>query len=619
MLPRQLVSDYSTQDIANLTVLTNILQVSITFAFGSVEARVGEPLPAQLVITSQSHKSSSPITISEVTISFVGGLKTIKFAHDEHAEPVASSTKNSMQLYDIQVREGRLSSESSSSRPSSPENIQPLVGRSNMIFFPGSVKVFTFNLLPRDAGEIKATLASINIREQLFDFTIATPLHEQLSQNDWWMKNGISVSKKTLTTNQSWSMNVLPKPPKIDINIPNLRKSYYTDEKVELQFAITNNEEEDAEVRLNVKLQGSLDKAPTLRWKTSSQGSSSPLVGGVVREDIINSSVSQPTEHPVGRLAPSETRIESIAFQALAEMVDYVLEVKAEYQLLSDPDTPISKTITKDLVFIAPFEANYITTPRVHLSPWPSYFRMGEDSDDEGTSHEKSGLKGLQQNWSLSARIASFAIEPLQIEDVILEIVDVRHGAMCRIEKQRQAKSAEILSPNEILRREFLFEVHKRSLEDRRASSVNFQLRVLWRRQSPPSTPITTTFLIISPITVPFGEPRVVANVSQSTHSGQFPLVHISYTLENPSMHLLTFDVSMEANEEFAFSGPKAITVQLVPLSRHTIRYNLLPGQRGAWIWPSLKVVDVGFGKTLQVGAGEGCQGDSKGIAIWVP
>ena len=591
--------------------------MSITFAFEPIEARVGEPLPAQLVISSQSHKSSPPITLSEVTVGFVGGLKSMKFTHDENIKPVASSIRKPMHLYDVHVREGRLSSELSFSRPSSPENSQPSVGESNMTFLPGSIKVFTFNLLPREAGEIKATSASMNIREELFDFTIATPLHEQLSPNSWWMRNGTNVFKKNLTTDHSWAVNVLPKPPKIDIDIPNLRKSYYTDEKVELQLAIVNKEEEDVELRLNVRLQGSLNKAPVLHWKFSS---SSDILSNedTIRDEVVNSSSSHLTEHLVERLAPVERRIECVTFQALPEMVDYVLEVKVEYHLLSDPDTPISKTITKDLVFIGPFEANYITTPRVHPSPWPSYFRVSDD-DDQSMTLEKSRLQGLRQIWSVSARIASFAIESLQIEDVVLETLDVRHGAVCRIKKSHQAESLAVLSPNEILSREFLFEVHKRSLEDRRASSVTFQLRVLWRRESSSSTSITTTSLLASPITIPFGEPRVVAEVSQSIHSGLCPTVQISYTLENPSMHLLTFGISMEANEDFAFSGPKAMTVQLIPLSRHTLRYNVLPGRRGAWIWPSLKVVDVGFGKTLQVGAGDGCQGDSKGIAIWVP
>ena len=615
----QLVSDHSAQNNVDVAAPTDVFQVSITFAFGSVEARVGEPLPAQLVITSYAHRSSSPIILREVTVSFVGCLKIVKFTHDENAKPVASSTNSLMHLYDIPIGETRLSSESSSSRPSSPESIQPLVGASDLTFSPGTIKVFTFNLLPRDAGEVKATLASIDIHEEFFDFTVVTPLHKQVSPNDWWLTCGTIVSKRKLTTDHSWSINVLPKPPKVDIHILNLLKSYYTDEKVELQFTITNNEVEDAEIRFNVQLQGSLNKAPVVRWKSSSTDKGISIMQDDVRDEVVNSLNSQPAGHLIGRMAPGEARTELITFQALPEMVDYILEVTANYHLLSDPDTPISKTITKDLVFIGPFEANYVTTPRVHSSPWPSYFHMGEDDDDQSQSPEKSRLEGLQQKWLLSARVASFAIEALRIEDVALEIVDVRHGAVCRVSQTPNLpKPPAILSPNEILSREFLFEVHKRSLEDRRASSVTFRLCVLWRRESPSSSSSTATSLLVSPITIPFGEPRVVASVSQSIGSEQLPLVHISYTLENPSMHLLTFSVSMEANEDFAFSGPKAITVQLVPLSQHNIRYNLLPAQKGVWIWPSLKVVDMGFGKTLMVGAGEGCRGDSKGIAIWV-
>ena len=76
----------------------------------------------------------------------------------------------------------------------------------------------------------------------------------------------------------------------------------------------------------------------------------------------------------------------------------------------------------------------------------------------------------------------------------------------------------------------------------------------------------------------------------------------------------------MEGSEEFAFSGPKSMSVQLVPISRHTVRYNVLPARRGLWIRPVLRVVDVGFGKVLRVGAAGGCKGEKAGVGVrvWV-
>ena len=107
--------------------------------------------------------------------------------------------------------------------------------------------------------------------------------------------------------------------------------------------------------------------------------------------------------------------------------------------------------------------------------------------------------------------------------------------------------------------------------------------------------------------------------LASSTDSASLKgLVHLDYTLENPSMHFLTFNLTMEASEHFAFSGPKTTVVQLLPISRHTVRYNLLASKRGLWIQPQLTVVDTYFNKTLKVLPTENMRSDKKGLLIWV-
>lgn len=83
-------------------------------------------------------------------------------------------------------------------------------------------------------------------------------------------------------------------------------------------------------------------------------------------------------------------------------------------------------------------------------------------------------------------------------------------------------------------------------------------------------------------------------------------------------MHFLTFEVNMEASEEFGFSGPKLRALNLLPLSRQTVRFNILPLVAGAWITPQLRVVDRYFNKTLKVQATDGMKLDKKGVMIWV-
>ena len=589
--------------------------VSATLVFGISEARVGVPLPLQLTVISQAQNSSSAITVAEVQIALKGGLRGFHIQHAPDKEPVATSTSRSIGFYDVSLHERPLSFETTTLPPSSPSGFPPLYGSSNLSFSPGTTKVFALSLLPRDAGDVKAIQAVLGVREELFELQVVIPLHEQPASCDWWIYNDSNVSRKTLAAKNGSSIEVLPKPPKIKLELPSTHKSYYTDEQVDMPIITTNDEDDDVEVSLELSLVGSLGKVPQLHWITPSGEAQGEHYDNTVPEErVTHTSNSYLAGRTLGQLAPSASRTEVIGFKALPEMTQYTLEIKALYHLLSDPDTPISKTITREMVFIGPFEANYNFSPRVHPEPWPSYFSILDDKDDLGENPTPNGLK---QQWSLSARIASFAIESLIIESVTLEIISIRQGAICSITQNEEPDPNTVLEPNAVLHRSFPLEVQKLNLEDRRTSIASLQVCISWRRNSS-SSPATVTSLTVQPLTVPFGEPRVLASASPVTSSNSLSLVHLSYILENPSMHLLTFSLSMEASDDFAFSGPKATTVQLVPLSRHKVDYNLMPTQRGIWIWPVMNAVDVGFGKTLKVGAGEGCRGDAKGIGIWV-
>lgn len=92
----------------------------------------------------------------------------------------------------------------------------------------------------------------------------------------------------------------------------------------------------------------------------------------------------------------------------------------------------------------------------------------------------------------------------------------------------------------------------------------------------------------------------------------------------------------MEGSDIFAFHGPKSKTVQLLPLSRHSIIYNILPtraaidtpaserekGETG-WIKPVLRVVDRYFQKTLRCSPADDrgtirLPKEGEGILVWV-
>ena len=92
----------------------------------------------------------------------------------------------------------------------------------------------------------------------------------------------------------------------------------------------------------------------------------------------------------------------------------------------------------------------------------------------------------------------------------------------------------------------------------------------------------------------------------------------MDYTIENPTLHFLTFELSMEASEDFGFSGPKVRSLNVLPMSRQSVRYNIYPLVSGE-IVAQLKVLDRYFNKTLKVLPTDGLKADKKGIAIFVP
>jgi hypothetical protein len=97
-------------------------------------------------------------------------------------------------------------------------------------------------------------------------------------------------------------------------------------------------------------------------------------------------------------------------------------------------------------------------------------------------------------------------------------------------------------------------------------------------------------------------------------------MIHFDVMIENPSNHFLTFGISMEPSEKFAFSGTKQSTLQLVPLSRRTTRFRLLPTVRGEWIGPVQCVIrDRYFQKVLKIAPTEGMRIDKEGIFCWAP
>lgn len=542
---------------------------------------------------------------------FEGCLRPVKLQSDQNED---SDVTTQHCISAVSLREPS----SSGDQVQSPTGgLATLVGIADLAIGPSQRKVFNFTCIPREAGEARVASIALRIDEEKFELAyVITDIDTR--EAFWWQQTKDGVSRRRIGKDRDTGRcKIMPKPPKIRISTPNLKDTYYTNEQVALRIGIRNEEDEAADVSAELRLFGSPESTIKLQW-LDGEGDSVPPASGS----------ETPTEGPshflkrnIGILERSSDKDFGIVLADTHDAAKYALEISTVYHLVSDVQTPIIKTIAVDISFVRPFEANYEFLPRIHPQPWPNFFAVGEElvGNDSTTTPG-----GLVQRWCLNSKLVSFAREPLVIDKVSLKLLSISAGAVCKTEPESLVSpSSPHIGPEELRESNFTLDVQKLTLGDRRPTSLNFALEITWRRRasatesrSEDEDNLTTSILEIPRFVVPMGEPRVLSSASAS--NSLFGLIHLEYTIENPSTHFLTFNLMMEASEQFAFSGPKTTVVQLVPLSRHTVRYNLLAAKRGLWIQPQLVVVDTYFNKTLRVLPTGDMRADKKGILVWV-
>lgn len=167
----------------------------------------------------------------------------------------------------------------------------------------------------------------------------------------------------------------------------------------------------------------------------------------------------------------------------------------------------------------------------------------------------------------------------------------------------------------------FPLDIQRLTFEDRRPSYLEMILHIKWRRKtSSNQSRLNRTKLTIPRLPIYGSEPRILA-VAKKAAAPPYH-IHLEYSIENPTNYFLTFNLVMEANEAFAFSGSKQSALQLAPLSKVDIRYHIWPFVRNAWIRPVLRVEDRYFNKTLACipagPRGTMAMDKEKGVGVWV-
>ena len=552
--------------------------------------------------------------ISHVEVVFEGGLKSFRVEHDTTNAPETSLGAGQIQVQHVELKRGSLEPSSIASSPLVAQGLS-MFGTANLALAPGTTEALSFDHVPRDAGEVEVASITLYVKEDDFGMEYVVTEDEQMHQATFWIQRDSGVSPKRLKSGRSNMIKILPKPPKLRIELRDIMPAYFSDEDISIDLLVTNEEDDETDVTLDARLLGSADSLPAMAW-TLDEETRGSLVESDIDDPLKRANSLLPSRR-LGKMQRSEERKLVICIQASSEPAEYLLEVEANYSLLSDPETPVSKVSSVNIIIVRAFEANYNFLPLFCSETWPSYFdgshlNEGFDSSEIG----KQTPSGLIQQWSLTSRLTSLAEMPLIIDSLEPRVLEVHEGAVCKISfAAKNTPEGPLIPPHELQERNHVVEVQKFDLEDRRATFLDLQLEVRWHRDGS-LVPSTITHIAIPELVIPFGEPRVLA----SARNGEFPsgVIHLDYIIENPSMYTLTFTLSMETSEEFAFSGVKNVSVQLVPLSRHKVQYNVMPLVKGVWISPQFRVYDTHFHKILKVNATEGLRLDKKGVSVWV-
>jgi hypothetical protein len=559
--------------------------LSATYTFEYSEGKVGELCSSQLCVTSSAMPTAAPVTMVEVRVNYEGSMKSLVLKHETNADGFIDHS-GSVSLSKVALSE------------TSREGRASLVGETSLSFRPSQTRVFEFSSALREAGDAKAVTATFLMTSDLFDLEYVHTFEHTNTPDFWWGEKSV---KKRLVRLNAAAITVLPKPPKLELRFLELRKQYYANEQIALQLEVVNEEDADATANLSVRLLGERVPSVELKFAATPTGD----------EDFQNCSEFAGT--PLGRIASGASTIVELLIPSVDLPAMYDISLKATYNLMSDLETPIYSSLSMQLEVINPFEANYDFSPRIHPDPWPSLFTHVE-GEDVGTQVQ---AHGLAQKWCLTARYASFAADELIVEDVDVQLLGMNGGIQCFTQKLTTIPEGGLkVAPKSLEEAQFEVFTQKISLDDRGTATLDVSLAIKWRRDGH-GTALNTTILAVPRLLVSSSEPRVLAAVSYSVKIPS--MIHFDVTIENPSNHFLTFGLTMEPSEKFAFSGVKQSTLQLVPLSRRTIRFRLLPSVRGEWVGPIHCVIrDRYFQKVLKIAPTEGMRLDKDGILFWV-
>jgi hypothetical protein len=214
--------------------------VSTSFAFSAIEGNVGEPLLSQIVVKSNARPGSAPITLSSLKFQFEGGLSEVELTSKSDSDNSDMSVSKS---YEVTLEESVVQGQ----KPR-------WTSVADFTIHPGQAKVYNFPLIFREAGDIDIANCIFEVATERFELICSNvDLSSEQQPPPWWTQSASGVQPRKVRGGSTTTIKILPKPPKMEIRLPDVRNQYYTDEPVTMAIEILNMEEEDTEAVLEVR------------------------------------------------------------------------------------------------------------------------------------------------------------------------------------------------------------------------------------------------------------------------------------------------------------------------------------------------------------------------------
>ncbi|QIX01556.1 hypothetical protein AMS68_007073 [Peltaster fructicola] len=536
--------------------------VDVRFAFDEGDAHAGGLIRCQLILQSRARAGTHPLSISSIEVSFAG-QQTI---HIRASDDVYEGDH----IHELTLLDS--------------------AGTAALDISPGQLVVLNFTQTFTEAGPVYVQHICMRFQHPyVVTHTIddATLLHAQAA----YTTHAGSIAAYDTRRENTTHLVVQPKPPKVDITFLNQHKQYYVGEALRLDVRLTNGEAQGV------------------------SGSVTSKVTQVDDYDVPSKLSGAPgSEETITGLQPSAEHALVLAVDSVQLATQLTVTLTFSYTLDEATQNVLVQTLETTIPLMPLFEPKWTFGPLLHADIWPTYF---DPDKQESLEHPA----GIPQRWKAAFSAKSLASNPIIVHRVAMHLKKESQDTAVNIRPSAE-HPREDLVPDKLLTRGFELTTTKVSADDRRPFQFEPTCQVDWSHEHDET--IHTSQMSVPRLTMPSSEPRVLCTVDQP--KGLSTPAEVQYYLENLSTHFLTFALTMQASEDFAFMGAKYRTLSLAPLSRLCVPYKIVPHvvaeakAEGCWVWPNLQVVDSYYQKTLRIQpAGDNVKLDAQnGLGVFI-